>query len=122
MVDKDGVRKDSKQDVVDVFADFYEQLYMSKHRLDCIIDESDLGPELPEVSVTEVQTELKKMAKKKGADTSGIVCEMLQSGSLSLHVCIATMFTKILQGSWEPPISWKKSFITVLYKKGDPKL
>eukprot|EP00973_Karenia_brevis_P031940 4407796-Karenia_brevis.AAC.1 len=32
------------------------------------------------------------------------------------------MFTKILRGMWEPPASWKQSCITVLYKKGDPKL
>ena len=32
------------------------------------------------------------------------------------------MFTYVLQGTWDPPASWKKSFVIVLHKKGDTKI
>eukprot|EP00973_Karenia_brevis_P079716 11061442-Karenia_brevis.AAC.1 len=75
--------------------------------------------ELEAVSIDEVTNELSKMAKRKTGDRAGIVVEMLQQGTLLLREIIAEMLTKVLQFEWPPPDSWRRSFVTVLYKKGD---
>lgn len=63
-----------------------------------------------------------KMARKKAGDQAGIIVEMLQHGSAHLRTVIAELFTDILKEGTATPASWKKSFVTVLYKKGDPQL
>ena len=65
---------------------------------------------------------LDKMAKKKAGDRSGLVAEMLQHGPQQLQSVIAIFFTKLIRCEWEIPSKWKVSFVTVLFKKGDPKL
>jgi hypothetical protein len=62
------------------------------------------------------------MAKNKAADRSGMVAEMLHAGSQTLREVIAAMFTKVMRCEWPPPAAWKVSFVSVLFKKGDPKL
>eukprot|EP00973_Karenia_brevis_P000238 33040-Karenia_brevis.AAC.1 len=62
------------------------------------------------------------MAKNKASDRTGLVVEMLQKGSVELRNLIAEVFTDILRGKSGAPAAWKKSFVSVLYKKGDPKI
>eukprot|EP00973_Karenia_brevis_P026393 3641509-Karenia_brevis.AAC.1 len=61
------------------------------------------------------------MAKKKSSDRSGVVAEMLQQGTLQLRELIAEVFKDILKGAIQTPACWKQSFITVLFKKWDPR-
>ena len=61
------------------------------------------------------------MSKRKAADSSGIVVEMLQAGGTALREAIAELFTDVLNGE-EDPASWRETRLKVLYKKGDPKL
>jgi len=65
MLDEQGGVRESKQGIVDVFADFYENLYRSRASVR-LWDDARQTPELPEVTESEIETALKKLAKKKG--------------------------------------------------------
>ena len=77
---------------------------------------------MPQITADEVEIAFKRMAKKKAANKSGIVAEMLQYGSANLRTLIAEVFSEILRLERPAPASWKASFVTVLLKKGDPQL
>eukprot|EP00973_Karenia_brevis_P084044 11661204-Karenia_brevis.AAC.1 len=62
------------------------------------------------------------MSKGKSSDRSGIVVEMLQCGGDLLMQYLADLFTAILEANGSKPSSWSDTFITVLFKKGDPQL
>eukprot|EP00973_Karenia_brevis_P093879 12419592-Karenia_brevis.AAC.1 len=118
-----GEEQFSRQSILDVFADFYEDLYNSRQSIDAelgslVTDRQDLA----EITSEEVERELRQMSKKKARDRSGLATEMLQLGHQALRDIIAEIFTKVLRGEHQTPKSWKKSFVTVLLKKGDPKM
>eukprot|EP00973_Karenia_brevis_P067221 9348272-Karenia_brevis.AAC.1 len=78
MYDKDGHLVNSQQDIMNVFADFYEELYRT--RVDQAIDLSpDEEPwnDIANISPEEVGKQLDEMRKGKAADRSGMVAEML---------------------------------------------
>eukprot|EP00973_Karenia_brevis_P015102 2063983-Karenia_brevis.AAC.1 len=43
-------------------------------------------------------------------------------GSSNLIEHIAELFTRVMSGHGDLPTSWAESYITVLFKKGDPKM
>eukprot|EP00973_Karenia_brevis_P095333 12426839-Karenia_brevis.AAC.1 len=61
------------------------------------------------------------MSKNKSADSAGIVVEMLQSAGDGFLLCVTELFNEILF-SCMPPTAWKRSRISVIFKKGDPSL
>eukprot|EP00973_Karenia_brevis_P057040 7934815-Karenia_brevis.AAC.1 len=62
------------------------------------------------------------MAKKKCSDQAGIVVEMLQHASDDFLGFVAHLFSECLRCPDASPEAWKKSLVTVLYKKGDCKV
>ena len=76
---------------------------------------------MPEVTAEEVEEQSKKMAKKKVADTAGMVAEMLQNGGPELNEVLAEIFTAIMRGNEQPPEFWKTATMRVLYKAGGEK-
>lgn len=62
------------------------------------------------------------MTKGKAGDQAGLVVEMVQKGSTNLLHALALLFAEILSGRAQPPSIWKQSFITILFKKGEPTL
>jgi hypothetical protein len=121
--DKDHILKDGRQEIVDVFAEFYADLYASRKPVAPADKYSGGG--MPETvqpfTVEEASKELKKMAKKKASDTAGLVIEMIQTCSQGMLSAIVDTFNTILKPAPVPPASWKESVVKVLYKKGDPK-
>ena len=115
----------SRQNIVDVFADFYADLYSSRLVFNDIATTSTSESVLnvvPDITGEEVEVQLGKMKKNKAGDDAGLVAEMLQYGCHELRDILAQLFTRILNFGTEPPESWKQSFVTILFKKGDPKL
>ena len=110
----------SRQDIMDVFADFYGDLYKAnadnKYN-DAVFSSTS---EIEDITEDEVRIQLKKMKKSKAGDSAGLVAEMLQYGSQELCRILAKLFSKVLRFEVEPPEAWKESLISVLYKKGDP--
>ena len=119
---KDGTVAYNKQDIADVFAEFYEDLYASR----CPEGKGDLlqpsatdGGDIKRITVSEIKQQLKIMKKGKAADKAGVAIEMVQLGSETLLEVIAELFNQLLFTTCEPPDLWKQSLITVLHKKGD---
>lgn len=112
----------SRQGIADVYATFYEDLYKSRTECQSILGGSNPATAVPEVTNKEITDELQKRARKKSSDKAGIVVEMLQYGSTSLRSTVAKLFTDILTAGSGAPGSWKKSYVSVLFKKGDQRL
>ena len=60
------------------------------------------------------------MAKKKAADSSGVVAEMLQHGGQGLLEFLSEIFNDVLMHEADPK-SWKETKLKMLHKKGDAK-
>lgn len=77
---------------------------------------------VPEVTVEEIERDLKQMHNGKAGDQSGLVVEMIQRGSKELFQLMAMMFSENTSGRSQPPEIWKQSVIKVFFKKGDATL
>ena len=77
MRDSMGIVRDERQGVLDVFAEFYKDLYRTRLGNDTNMQHSS-NEKVPRFSGEEVTNVLKKMAKGKAGNSSGIVVEMLQ--------------------------------------------
>ena len=118
--DENGVEKSSAEDIAEVFAKFYESLYASRRPVATNSLQRRQG-DAPPFSSEELITALKQMKSGKTKDTSGIVAEMIKYGGGSLHDAILEVFNDLLCPEALPPASWKRSRLTVLFKKNDPK-
>jgi len=122
---KDGTMVDDRVGIVNVFADFYADLYTSRQQsshdgtglFGADLQRSDVA----DISLKELRDQLQSMKKGKAGDKSGIVIEMLQLAGDSVLECIAYLFNEVLF-SCEAPGNWKESCIAVLFKKGDTAL
>ena len=118
MIDKNGTEKFEREDVADVFADFFESLYEDMAFERPIYNNL---AKVPDVQVCELRQQLNKMKPKKSADDASIVAELLKSSSDGTLEVIAKLFTSIMKPESSIPDYWKKSSIRVLFKKGDCK-
>jgi hypothetical protein len=120
VVDSQGVLKEERQDVADVFADFYAALYKDDGTTHSI-PTPEVDPCAPDlkVSVGELRTQLKAMSNGKCPDTRGVVAELLKHASDSMLEIIAATFNDILKVDADTPEYWKETRLKVLFKKGD---
>ena len=125
VVDKSGNVRSNRQEIVDVFADFCEELYKAREELVADGDEERRWVthfEIPSVTVEEIDQHVRKLKRGKAADTRGVVAEMFKVGGQLLKEVLADVFTCILVNGDEPPESWRRNGLRVIFKKGDPKL
>ena len=125
VVDKDGNVRSDRQGIVDVFADFYEDLYRAREGPAAGSDTDRRRDDtfiIPSVTAAEIGDHVTKLKKGKAADSKGIVAEMFKVGGEYLKQVLADVFTSILVHGDEPPESWRHNCVKVLFKKGDPKL
>ena len=119
--DLNGVLKSDQAGILDVFAGFYEQLYLSPEiaTTEPCASEGDFF----EVDVSEVKLHMRRFLRKmktgKSCAEDGLVAEMLQSGCDHLLHMLASLFSDLLSGRGGIPEEWKVSRLIVLYKKGD---
>jgi hypothetical protein len=119
MIGSDGQLRSDRQQIADVFADFYEQLYGCRSNTDDVLTVAD-SADLPPITVAELQKQLKAMRNRKGADSRGIVAELLKHAGHPFLQLVADLFTDVLNPNAEVPESWKQTRLKVLFKKGDP--
>jgi len=117
---KAGELQTDRQDIMDTFAEFYEDLYTSKGPASNYDDETEVQAAEP-FTADEVKEQLRKIAKKKASDSAGMVAELLQAGSSTLAQVIADLFNAVLKPIPEIPDVWRESCVKILFKKGDPK-
>eukprot|EP00973_Karenia_brevis_P019691 2700430-Karenia_brevis.AAC.1 len=86
VADRDGVLHTDRQEIVDVFADFYSHLYATAHSKDYdgALDEAASNSNISHVTVDELKIQLEKMAKGKAPDANGIISEMFLYASDSI--------------------------------------
>ena len=73
---------------------------------------------IPLFSLVELEHAFKNMANNRGADSSGLIVDMIKHGTEELRQCILEVFNNmLLSGSIE--ISWHHSVFSMLPKSGD---
>ena len=123
MTDKTGSKVYDRQEVADVFADFYADLYSRKTMVGPV-GNPFRGREIEEkkISEREIRKQLEKMARKKAADGSGVVVEMLQAGGEELLEAIAVTYNELMKEDAMVPSDWMMTRLIVIFKKGDQSL
>ena len=122
MRDTDGELKTDRQDIADVFADFYADLYASRELSAVERTPTEVNHEFNAISPEEINDQLKLMANGKGADSKGVVVELLKHSSDKFIQLVADVFTDLLKPDAQIPSQWKSTCLKVLFKKGDAKM
>lgn len=126
MHDEHGVEQHGRQEIVDVFASFYEELcrmICDEHSQREAPTSSSMRPcsNIKPISKAEVQKQAAAMKNDKAVDGSGIAAEMLKFGGEALFEIISGLFNEVLLEGTLPPEDWRHTRIKVLFKKGDVK-
>ena len=118
MTDKTGSKVYDRQEVANVFAYFYADLY-SRKTMEGPVGNPFRGRESEErrISEGEIRKQLEKMARKKAADGSGVVVEMLQAGREELLEAVAVTYNELMKEDAMVPSDWMMTRLIVIFKK-----
>ena len=120
---KEGEVVKSRQGIADVFAKFYEDLYVGEGDYaggDVMLDEEiDQNECIKAFTIDEIQNDIDRLKKGKAKDSNGIRAEQLKLCSDDTKEQIRTIFNEIAQQEDFTPKSWRKIRIQVIYKKSD---
>ena len=127
MVDSGGRKCTDRQGIADVFCDFYEKLYTSRISSDTYIAQSGsitstASTYIPPFQRAELVAELAKLKNGRAADSAGICAEFLKYGGPSVVDILLSTFNEVLLKIPSTPGTWKKTLVTVIFKKGSPEL
>ena len=121
--DADGRIHHDGSDIDEVFACFYADLYRSRLSVDKDQDSVMLhGGNAPPFTKEELRSALKQLRNRKSADNAGIVAEYLKVECDTLSTAILDLFNDIFKADLPVPREWRKSRVTVIFKKGDATL
>ena len=73
--------------------------------------------EIPSVTLEEIEQNVRRLKRGKAADARGIAAEMFEVGGLHLKEVLAGVFTWILVNGDEPPESWRRNRVKVIFKR-----
>ena len=76
----------------------------------------------PPITMNELGSALRKLKRGKAKDASGTIVEMLKDGGDRLSCTMLELFNDLLQPDAPPPASWRRTRLTVIFKKHDPEL
>ena len=116
----DGSIQYDRDGIANAFAEFYKLLYADANKI--LFDISHLqsqGGNIEDIKTGEVEAQLKTMGRGKGADDDGIFAEIVKHGGPEIADELAAIFNDVLKGKEQIPAYWKRSKISVLFKKGD---
>ena len=102
----DGSIKRNREDIADVFAEFYADLYKDRHggtKANAPISPRIQRDEVEDISAAEVSKQANRLKKGRCADESGIIAEAIACGGDALAYELAEMFTTILKGKSDAP-------------------
>ena len=104
IVDANGVPQQCNEDIAEVFACFYENLYKTTRDNRSAGTYAAIGEGIiPSFTLKELQGALKQMRLGRARDMSGIVVEMLKLDCEPLHALILEVFNDVLSPDAEPP-------------------
>lgn len=108
-----------RSEISEVFVRFYEQLY---HHTTPVQTKELTRPGVVTVTVEDVRRACEKLNKKRTCADDGLLAEMLETDFEPLLQALAEAFTDLLQGTTDVPSSLLETRLTILFKKGDPKV
>ena len=125
-----GRKVHDRQEIADVFADFYENLYARQQTTPNATlhaqrqhDTTDSTTQpIPPFTLDELDKALRQLRNGKTCDTTGIIAEMLKEGNDVLHRHLLRLYNDLLKPNAVPPQHWRHTTITIIYKSGDPTL
>ena len=118
MKQKNGNITNNRQEILNVRADFYQELYSSKS------SESEpdiISPDqsaIPQVTVREVEVAIKEMKDNKAPGTDDITSDIIKIGGAGIIKELTKLYNQIMEEK-RIPVCWKEAKIILLHKKGD---
>jgi len=123
MTNKEDKEVTDRQSIADVFADFYDDLYATRHG-QTSAHSSDFGdPEtIPPFTAGELEEAVRHLRNGRSKDGAGVIAEMIKAGGEALIAVLLDLFNQVIAQNGSPPQTWRQTTITVLYKSGNPQL
>ena len=123
MKNKEGEAVKTRQGIANVFAKFYEELYVGEEEIDIedttTNEEADQKEYMDEFTTEEIQSAIDRLKKGKAKESNGIRAEQLKICSEETKEEIREIFNEIAQQEDFTPKSWRRIRIQVIHKKGD---
>ena len=112
---KDDIVLTSKEDILERWAEFYEELY-SDDSISPQIDDSREDP-IPPILLSEIEHAISNLKNGKSPGLDNIYSEYIKAGGRPLLLVLHRLFNLILTTGTIPQ-AFKTALIVVLYKKG----
>ena len=122
MKDSNGLLKHDKASIVEVFAQFYEDLYRSRRNPASACPGSKLdavSSGVPKFDAEELESGLRSLKSGKAKDSKGFVAEMLKVGSSKLRKVLLELMNACLDVGARTPQDWHENVLKILFKGGD---
>ena len=113
---KNGEILTSREEILERWALFYEELYDDPNTCDPLQTNQELP--IPHMNKQEIISAINKLASGKSPGIDQIHSEFLKAGGDAMVNILHILFNRILE-TGDIPSSFKKALIVVLYKKGD---
>ena len=118
MKKKDGTSTTNRGEVLNVCAEFYQELYSSRSNQ---VKENFLSPDqmdIPTITVEEIELAVKQMKKNKAPGLDEITSDIIKIGGEQIYTQLASLYNQILTER-KIPKEWKEAKVILLHKKGD---
>ena len=127
--DKNGNLVTDRKQIVEVWADFYTQLYADQDQKSGAHDKSKESRlsnvdvetlKIPRITLSETKTAIRRLKQSKSPGLDGICAEFLKAGGEEVAKEMTLMFNDILNTE-KIPQEFKDAEIVVIHKKGSQK-
>ena len=114
--DKNGKLLTSREEILERWALFYEELYDDSKTCNPLPTDEELP--IPPIMKSEIVSAINRLASGKSPGIDRIHSEFLKAGGDAMVQVLHILFNLILE-TGDIPSTFKKALIVVLYKKGD---
>ncbi len=117
---KDGNLTTDRKEILNICADFYQDLYNStktESKME-IKNKSVDETELPTITAREVETAIKQMKENKAPGLDDLASDIFKIGGEEININLVKLYNHILREK-RIPMKWKEAKIIILHKKGD---
>ncbi|XP_072048312.1 uncharacterized protein [Amphiura filiformis] len=112
----DGVLTNDRQEILNVCADFYKDLYSSKSNE---AKPNTISPDISAIpSITQKEVDVKEMKDSKAPGTDDITSDIIKVGGAGITQHLVGLYNQILDEK-RIPVCWKEAKVILLYKKGE---
>ena len=114
--DKNGKILTSREEILERWATFYEDLYHNPNICDTLPTTGELP--IPSITKEEIVSAMNRLSSSKFAGIDNIYSEFLKVDGDAMVIILHKLFNSILE-TGKIPLTFKKALIVVLYKKDD---